>query len=95
MSVVQVSSAPDRESYEKVRALLPGTAPKGLIAHAAAELPDGSVQIVDVYESREEMEAFETSSLLPAFAQAGLTDEVQSRPRPTPYEAFLVQRGGS
>ena len=95
MTVVQVSGAPDRASYEKVRALLPSTPPQGLIAHAASELPDGTVQIVDLYESREDMEAFVTSALFPAFAQAGLMDEVQSRPRPTPYEAFLVQRGAS
>ena len=95
MSVVQVSGAPDRASYEKVRALLPSAPPKGLIAHAASELPDGSVQIVDVYESREDMEAFAASTLFPAFAQAGVMAEVQSRPRPVAHEAFLVQTGAS
>lgn len=93
MTFMQVSGAPDRESYEKVRALLPEAAPHGLVVHAAAELPDGTVQIVDVYETREAMEQFVTTTLFPAFEAAGVMADVLARPKPSPYEAFLVQRG--
>ena len=93
MAVVQVSIAPHREQYEKVRSLLPEAPPAGLITHAAAELPDGSVQIVDVYASQADLDTFAQTTLIPAFAQAGVMELVQSRPAPTAHEAFFVQTG--
>ena len=91
MTVIQVSQAPDRPSYDKVRAQLPSMPPPGLVVHTANELPDGRVQIVDVYDSREQLEQFVQTHLFPAFAAAGVLDLVRASEPPTAYEAFVAQ----
>jgi hypothetical protein len=90
MAVVQVAHAPSRELYEQVTKLLeiPSTPMAGLIVHAAAELPSGEVQIVDVYESAEALNAFTEERLMPAFAQAGVLEVAMERGRPDSYEVF-------
>jgi hypothetical protein len=90
MSVVQVSSAPSRELYEKVaaRAGIAVERPAGLVLHTAHELSDGSVQIVDIFESREALERFGQDRMLPAFQDAGVLELVLERGRPTAYDAF-------
>ncbi|HET7311247.1 MAG TPA: hypothetical protein VFJ17_07965 [Mycobacteriales bacterium] len=90
MAVAQVSSAPSRELYDAVTKQLDldGQRPEGMLIHAASELPSGEVQIIDVYESREALEAFAKSRLFPAFAAAGVEDVAMRGGRPVAYEAF-------
>lgn len=94
MTTVQVSYAPNRELYDVVGKILDleHNRPEGLIVHAANEMPDGRVQIVDVYESLEAMTAFAEQRIMPAFAQAGVPEGVIMANRPTPYEAFELVR---
>jgi len=50
MPIVSISTAPNRALYEQVieKVDLAGQRPDGLVLHAASELPEGEVQIVDV-----------------------------------------------
>jgi hypothetical protein len=70
MSIIQVSSAPSREVYDAVERIvdLSGDRPEGMIVHAAAEQANGTVVIVDLWESGTAMDAFEQGRLFPAFA---------------------------
>ena len=95
MTVTQVSSAPSRSEYDEVAALLGLEAdpPAGLIVHAASVTPSGEVQIVDVWESAEQLAAFAEQRLFPAFGKAGILDRVMTMERPQAHEAFHVVRG--
>lgn len=90
MAIVQVSSAPSRAEYEQVLGLvgLDENRPAGLILQTAAEQADGQVQIVTVWESAEAATTFVESRLFPAFAKAGVMDQVMASPPPVPLEAF-------
>jgi len=92
MAVVQVSSAPSRELYDAVvgHLDLEGNRPAGMLLHSAAELPSGEIQIVDVYESTDALQAFGQSRLFPAFAAAGVADIAMAGDRPVAREAFHV-----
>lgn len=94
MVAVQVSYAPSRELYDAVgkEVGLADDRPAGLIVHTANELPDGRIQIVDVYESVDALEAFGAARILPAFAAVGVPAEIVEANRPTPYEVFEVVR---
>ena len=83
MPVVQVALAPSRGEYEKVHELLDlkGNPPAGSIHHNAAELPNGEVQIIDVWESREAAEAF-GARIFKAFEEAGVLEMVMERGGP-------------
>lgn len=91
MSAVQVSYAPSRQLYDEVgkHLDLENDRPDGLIAHTACELPDGRVQIVDLWESIDAIERFGVERIFPAFAAAGVPDEVVRATKPTPYETFV------
>ena len=73
MTVVMVSTAPDRDVYDRVSKFvnISGDRPAGLILHAAAELPTGEVQIFDVWDSEESISAFAEQRMMPAFTEAG------------------------
>ncbi|WP_235779634.1 hypothetical protein [Sinomonas notoginsengisoli] len=86
MPVAMVSYADTRDQYDSVPTVL-DPKPAGLILHAASELPDGRVQIVDVWESIDASKAFE-QTLFPAFEKAGLLEEMMSREQPVAYETF-------
>ena len=90
MTVVMLSTAPDRDVYDVVSKLVNISAdrPAGLILHAAAELPTGEVQIFDVWDSEESISAFAAQRMMPAFTEAGVLDTVQSRPRPVHHVTF-------
>ena len=94
MVVSLVSTAPNRELYDKVAKVvdLENNRPAGLVFHAAAELPSGEVQIVDVYESPDALRAAEESLLFPAFAEAGVTEIVAGLERPQVHEVFELVR---
>ena len=70
MAIVQVTSAPSRAAYDAVQHIvrLDRDRPAGMIVHAAAEQADGSVLMVDVWDSHAAMDAFEHDRLFPAFA---------------------------
>ena len=90
MPVVQVSQAANRAQYEQIAKIVDvmGNRPPGLLLHAASELPDGGVQIVDVFDSAEALEAFGQQRIFPAFAEAGILADMKARPQPTGYEPF-------
>ena len=90
MPVTSVSEAPNRELYESVieKVNLVGERPTGLILHTAGETATGTVQIVYVWESHADAEAFERNRLFPAFEAAGIIDRVKTSPQPVTTEAF-------
>ena len=90
MAVVQISTAPSRELYDKVTSLLAleGDSPDGLISHTAVELPSGQVQIVDVYATDEQLRRFSEQRLFPAFEQAGVMELVAANEPPAVHQAF-------
>jgi hypothetical protein len=93
MTIIQVTTAPSREQYEQVvKAVDLSDRPAGLILHAAAELPTGEVQIVDVYDSMEAAASFRDNRLFPAFKEVGVLEMVQASPQPPPLEIFDLVR---
>jgi hypothetical protein len=87
--VLQVSTARSRAEYDLVRgAVFAGDRPPGLLAHAASELPDGSVQIVDVFESRETLERFGRERISPAFVTFGLPGIAERGGPPPSYQTI-------
>jgi hypothetical protein len=88
--ITHVSEAPSRELYESLSAKvnLLGDRPTGLILHAAGETATGTVQIVNVWESRAHAEAFERDRLLAVFEATGITERITAGPRPVVAEAF-------
>lgn len=86
MAVAMVSYADSRSEYESVSVLDPR--PDGLLAHAASELPDGRVQILDIWESKEAGEAFAFGVLFPAFEKAGQLEHITAGEQPVAYETF-------
>lgn len=89
MPVIQVASAPSRTEYEAVtRAVdIEGDRPAGLLVHAASERSDGTIEIVGVWQSHEQMREFAELRLLPAFQRAGVTAHLDG-PRPVTHEPF-------
>jgi hypothetical protein len=61
MPIVMISHAPSRELHGRVAAdaHTDRDRPSGLVVHTASEMPDGSVRIVDVWESQEHVDEFE------------------------------------
>ena len=73
MTVVLISRAPSRELYERVAAEthVDAKRPAGLVVHTASDLVDGSVRIIGIRESQEDVDAFERDRLGPAFVAVG------------------------
>jgi hypothetical protein len=73
MPIVMVSHAPSRDLYEQVaaEAHIDEERPDGLIIHTASETGDGTVRIVDVWESEQHVDEFERARLIPAFEAVG------------------------
>lgn len=93
MAVVQVSGAASRDAYEAIDRLLDlsSSRPAGLLMHTASENADGSVLLVDVWESDDAMDVFEQERLFPAF-QAGGQGAAMQEP-PTRHQVFKLVRG--
>jgi len=88
MAVVFFTQAPSRAAYEQISAIVEdGSKPEGLIVHTATEQADGSVRIVDVWESVEANEAF-GQKLMGAFAQVGV--DPSGGPEPEFLHPFRV-----
>jgi hypothetical protein len=83
--IVQITIAPSRELYEAASAELVGVIPAGLIVHTATESADGSVRIVDVWESRDAAESFGKDVLGPIIerqmAAAGMQADDSMSPK--------------
>ena len=96
MTFMMVTHTPDRASYDRIHEILmdavgdegDGGWP-GLIVHAACELPDGTVRVVDIYESREAMEAG-IPGIMEAAEKAGI--DFADLPRPEVLEVFSLVR---
>jgi hypothetical protein len=79
--------------YESVSAKvnLLGDRPAGLILHAAAETTNGTVQIISIWDSRADAEAFERDRLLPVFESTGISKRSRRGPRPVVADAFELE----
>ena len=90
MPITHLSEAPSRELYESLSQTvnLLDDRPAGLILHTAGETATGTVQIVNVWESRADADAFERDRLMPVFEAAGIIERITSGPRPVVAEAF-------
>jgi hypothetical protein len=90
MTVVMLSTAPSRVLYERVAGVIDTSSnmPDGLILHTATEVGDGSVHIIDVWETRDEAEHFAANRLAPAIAAVaeGLDSD---QPPPASEPEFL------
>lgn len=95
--VVVLGNAPSRAMYEEVGKVLDVGLPAGMIVHTATELADGSVRIVDVWESEAAVEAFDSGVLGPAIERvmAELPSSAHPAPPPPPERLvpFAVMRG--
>jgi hypothetical protein len=58
-----------REMYARVLELLGADQPAGLVVHLALALPEGGLRYVDVWESQQACDAFQTRRLGPAVRQ--------------------------
>jgi hypothetical protein len=86
MAVVVIARAPSRQAYEAVHEEVGGTAP-GLIVHTASEV-DGNVRIVEVWESRKQIDEFVQGKLGPVLERLGAEMDP-----PEVTEAFSIDRG--
>jgi hypothetical protein len=68
-----------REQYDRLNAEV-GEDPEGLILHTASE-KNGTMRIVDVWESKDAYERFERETLMPAAGRAGLDPSGGPAPR--------------
>jgi hypothetical protein len=93
MALMLVSNAPSRDAYDAIERIvdITGDRPSGLLLHSAAEMADGTVLIVDIWESDAAMDAFERERLVPAFATGGMADAMQAPP--TRHSTFHLVRG--
>lgn len=88
MAIVFSTGAPNRQAYEALSTTVEADGkPPGLIVHTATELADGSVKIVDVWESKEACDAF-GEKLMAGFAQLGI--DASEGPAPEILEPFRV-----
>lgn len=67
-----VSDVPiSREQYDRLDKELGSDKPEGLIVHAAGESGSG-VRIIDVWESKQQFERFQSERLGPAMRKVGI-----------------------
>jgi hypothetical protein len=57
------------EMYDAVNAKLPDEPPQGGIVHTGGVLPDGRMQVADVWESEADFQSFRENVLAPAIAE--------------------------
>jgi hypothetical protein len=93
--IVLISTAPSRAMYDAAGAEVGSVLPAGLIVHTASENADGSVRIIDFWESREAAEAFGRDVLEPIISRqleaAGMPADPPG-PEPEYLEPFSVMR---
>ena len=86
MAIVLITTAPSRELYEQVLAVVGEETPPGCIVHTVSEVGEG-VRVVDVWESQQHIDDYFQAKLGPAFAQVGLEAEP-----PEFTETFRIER---
>jgi hypothetical protein len=74
-----------REQYDRLNGGI-AQDPEGLILHTSSEKDDGTMRIVDVWESKEAYERFEQETLMPAIGSMA----AQAPEGPPPREEFEV-----
>jgi hypothetical protein len=87
MPLVLVGYAPSRAAYDSVTDVLGPDRPEGRILHAAAELPDGRIEIVDAWETQADADAF-GEVIRAAFAKTGMLEQMLELGPPVAYETF-------
>jgi alcohol dehydrogenase class IV len=72
------------EQYDEVdrRLDLENNPPDGLIIHTAAEVGEGMLRVVDVWESAEQFHAFNESRLMPLVSEVMGGPPVDTEPTP-------------
>jgi hypothetical protein len=84
----------DEEMYDAVNEKMGEDVPAGMIIHTSGRTPDGTFQVVDVWESREAHERFAQDRLMPAINSVMDDmdmDRMQGPPRDmTIYETHSV-----
>lgn len=94
--VVVIGHAPSRAMYQAVGDVMDGGAPAGLVVRTATEEADGTVRIVDVWESRDASDAFERDLLNPAIEKVmadSPAEDAPDSPQVEYLEPFEVIRG--
>ena len=87
MPIAMVSYADSKAEYDAVPVVM-NPKPQGLLVHAASELPDGRVQIIDVWQDHATAQKWSETVLFPAFRQAGVLEQMMAGPQPVAYETF-------
>ena len=89
MTYISIADAPSRETYGNVTAhiRMAQNPPPGLLLHAAGELEDGRVRIVNMWESEQAMLSFSRERLSPALEAVGI-DPQQVRGHREVLESF-------
>jgi hypothetical protein len=90
MPLLQISAAPTRELYQKVQTRLGDQPVPGRTVHVAADHPDGTVQLVDVFVDEASRAGFE-QRLLAAFTELGMGAMAHAGRPPAPLPAFEVE----
>jgi hypothetical protein len=87
MPLIAISGAPSRADYEAVSGNIDlDHRPDGWLLHAATQQPDGSVQIIDIFDSQESMDAVGAQLVLPAFDKAAV--DLQDRRPPAAHQTI-------
>jgi hypothetical protein len=100
MPIVVINELPEsvtQEMYDAVNAKIGQEAPEGGIVHTGGRDDNGTLRVVDVWESREALERFENERLRPAIAEVmranGQDPDQGPRPKQTIYEASDLMVG--
>ena len=72
------------EEYDRIDNAIGGD-PEGLIIHTASE-KNGRIRVIDIWESKDAYQRFESEQLMPAIQRLG----VQAPSEPPPMEEFEV-----
>jgi hypothetical protein len=88
----------DAVFYQRITDALGDEPPKGLIAHIAAERPEGGLRYIDVWESEQDWDRFAEERLHPVvhgLLSQVFGDQLPPEPERTPLSAVHVWLQGS
>ena len=91
--VTEFPSSPDQYDQVNEEAQVSANPPNGLIVHIASPIDGGMMRIVDVWESEEDLRAFENERLLAAIEKVmgPMPDGANEPPAVTPVHNFIKQ----
>ena len=81
------------EQYDDINSKV-GPNPDGLIVHIAAQGANG-MRIIDVWESKEAFERFQTETIMPAMEGSGMEEPPGGPPPLDEFEVRNVRTSGS